>query len=176
MQLLTDTLIEIIEENEGHFTTFAQQAISFEEWLNIELCVALCNTEKVKLGSVENTPNYINDSKRLDITYKTTDDKKTALEIKIAHPGTYESYKEDCKNDLKKLAYASDCENRYFLLVVVSTLTDKEFVDDQSWSNWINEIFSSKVPESNSKRLKNGCSVHFYISQRPYIESSLISS
>jgi len=176
MQLLTDTLNEIIIENQGHFTTFAQQPFSFEEWLNMELCVALCNSEEVKSKSVKNTPNYINDSKRLDITYKTTDGKKTALEIKIAHQGTYESYKHDCKGDINKLSSASDCKNRYFLLVVVSTLTDKEFVNDQSWSNWIKEIFSSKVPEPNSKQLKNGGSVHFYISQRPYIESSLISS
>jgi len=141
----------------------------------MELCVALCKHNIVLVDTVKNTPKYTDGSKRLDISYRTADKKKTALEIKIAHPGTFESYKHDCKKDLDKLTSASGFDNRYFLLVVVSTLTESEFVNNYSWHNWIEEIFAGETPEPSSKQLKNGGSVHIYISSIPYIEDSLIS-
>lgn len=140
MQFLTKHIENVIYKNAQKLTVFSQQCYSFEEWLNLEVCVSLCQDTAIEKDSVLNTPCYEGDTKRMDISFNRKN-KRYALELKVAHPGTLEQYKDACIYDLNKLTKAHDCNHRIFILVVASTLSVDEFIKDKEWSIWINKIF-----------------------------------
>jgi len=161
-----EKLIEkIVRDNEQKFSTFAKQGFSFEEWLNMELCTSLCVDPSINDDSVFNTPKYENETKRLDISFQ-KDDEKYAVEIKIAHPGTLEKYKGACSEDFIKLQRAGDYDHRIFVLVVTTTLSADEFINDSIWKTWLDKIFAEKRYSIKSlDHKKNSGSTHIYISE-----------
>ena len=161
-----EKLIEkIVRDNEQKFSTFAEQGFSFEEWLNMELCTSLCVDPSINDDSVFNTPKYENETKRLDISFQ-KDDEKYAVELKIAHPGTYNHYHKSCIKDLTKLQEAKDYDHRIFVLVVTTTLSADEFIKDSIWKPWLDKIFAEKRYSIKSLvHKKNSGSTHIYISE-----------
>lgn len=169
MDLLNKKLKQIVDDNLEHFAIFAAQGYSFEEWLNLELCVALNKDLSIKKNAVWNTPKYKhNNGERLDIgfTYK---DENYAIELKIAHPSTLEQYKNSCKHDIEKLSSAKEYHHRFFVLLIVSTLSAEEFASDEVWGNWVNDIFKEGLGKLDAIDLGDSKgSVNIYMSEITY--------
>ncbi|MDE1236499.1 hypothetical protein [Vibrio aestuarianus] len=165
MQFLAKHIENVIQANAQKLAVFSEQRYSFEEWLNLELCVSLCQDTAVNQSSVYNTPPYVGDTgkMRMDVSFVRMN-KKHALELKIAHPGTLEKYYDACIHDLNKLPKALDCNHRFFALVVASTLSVDEFINDDEWNNWINKIFIGHTVFKKSLSLgEHQGSAHIFI-------------
>lgn len=164
MQYLEKLVAKIVRQNEHKFSIFAKRGYSFEEWLNLELCTSLCIDPSIDVDSVLNTPKYELNNKRLDISFQQGDE-KYAVELKIAHPGTLEKYKDACIEDLTKLQRADTYDHRFFVLVVSSTLSANDFIIDSEWNTWIGKIFAEHSYSRKSISYgENQGSTHIYIS------------
>ncbi|WP_332397444.1 hypothetical protein [Vibrio metschnikovii] len=165
MQYLEKLVEKIVRQNEHKFSIFAKRGYSFEEWLNLELCTSLCLDPSINADSVLNTPKYELENKRLDISFQQGNE-KYAVELKIAHPGTLDKYKDACIDDLNKLQGAVTYDHRFFVLVVTTTLSAEDFSIDKEWNAWIGKIFAghSYCSKSISYR-ENPGSTYIYISQ-----------
>ncbi|WP_305811988.1 hypothetical protein [Photobacterium leiognathi] len=106
-------------------------------------------------------------NKRLDISFQQGDE-KYALELKIAHPGILEKYKDACIEDLTKLQRADTYDHRLFVLVVSSSLSSNDFIIDSEWNTWIGKIFAGHSYSSKSiSYSENQGSKYIYISDIP---------
>lgn len=146
-----DTIFHLYPQK---FSVFAEQGLSFEDWLSIEFCVSLFNDPAIQPDDVHCVPPVDLLSIAApqgplrhcqNLTFKMVNSNQlVGIRIKIAHTPIEDHHFHTCLQAQQHLC-AGQMDENFLLLVVATTLSVAEFEYNHDWQVWLSRIFSQRT-------------------------------